>query len=339
MDNSAQQLAKLLENSRANEAIAQKLFEIETEILACNSSNELLQQLLNAIKNKFSLTNIALLLIEPTPINHLIKASVQSNWHQQHCYSVKADELSTCHPKGKPLLSNQLTQLNNIIPEHLLDNAQSIALIPLTMEGKLFASLLLTDANKQRFHDNLGTFHLEQLAVKTSLCLANVLIREQLEYMANYDRLTGVANRRLMEVSIQEELNRQKRYNTPFALLFIDCNKFKQINDTYGHDCGDQVLTYVATQIQTLIRDNDKCFRYAGDEFVVTLSGQNYQQALQVAKRLTEYFQQHPMPYNNTALPVTISCGAAASDGKKTMAELLKQADEQLYLHKKVPQT
>lgn len=339
MENSAQQLAKLLENSRANEAIAQKLFEIETEILACNSSDELLQQLLNAIKSKFSLTNIALLLIEPTPINHLIKANVQSSWHQQHCHSVTAKELLTCHPKHKPLLCNELGTIQKLVPASLLAKAESIALIPLTMENKLFASLLLTDSNRQRFHHNLGTFHLEQLAVKASLCLANVLIREQLEYMANYDRLTGVANRRLMEVSIQEELNRQKRYNTPFAVLFIDCNKFKQINDTHGHDCGDQVLTYVATQIQALIRDNDKCFRYAGDEFVVTLSGQNYQQALQVANRLTEFFLHHPMPYNDISLPVTISCGAAASDGKKTMAELLKQADQQLYMHKKVPQT
>jgi len=221
------------------------------------------------------------------------------------------------------------------LPKNLTTNTQSAAFIPLIIEDKLFGSLLFTDHKKTRFQPDLGTVHLEQLAVKVSLCLSNALIREQLEYMAHYDRLTGVANRRLMEVSINEELIRQRRYNVPFSLLFIDCNKFKQINDTYGHDCGDKVLTYVATQLQELIRENDKCFRYAGDEFVITLASQNYQEALLACKRLTDFFQNNPMPYQDGKLPITISCGAAASDGKKTMEELLKQADEQLYLHKK----
>ena len=91
----------------------------------------------------------------------------------------------------------------------------------------------------------------------------------------------------------------------------------------------------MATQLQELIRENDKCFRYAGDEFVITLASQNYQEALLACTRLTEFFQNNPMPYQGSHLPITISCGAAASDGKKTMEELLKQADEQLYLHKK----
>jgi len=182
----------------------------------------------------------------------------------------------------------------------------------------------------------LGTFHLEQLAVKVSLCLSNVLAREQLEYIANYDRLTGVPNRRLMETSISEEIIRQHRYGVSFAILFIDCNKFKKINDTYGHDCGDQVLVYVAQTLKNLIRENDRCFRYAGDEFVVTLASQNYDDALQAAKRFCQYFVENPMPYEDKKLPITISCGVAVSDGILTMKQLLKKADQQLYTNKKI---
>lgn len=338
MDNSAEQLERLLENSRTNEAIAQKLFDIETEILACHTSNELLQRLLVLIKEKFALSDIALLIVQPTPISYLLSDNLASHWHKENCFNIKEEHLQSLHQHSlKPLLTNKKEQLNHIIPKALLAQTGSAALIPLTLEGQHFASLYLADNDQERFHPKLGTFHLEQLAVKISLCLSNVLIREQLEYMANYDRLTGVANRRLMEVTITEEITRQKRYNIPFSVLFIDCNKFKQINDTYGHDCGDEVLSYVAKTIEHLIRENDKCFRYAGDEFVVTLAGQGYKQALEVAKRLTQYFQSTPMPYNNETLPVTISCGAAVSDGEKTMSELLKQADQQLYLHKKIP--
>jgi len=331
-----QQLAEVIANSRANEATANKLFEIESQLLSCTSSHELLQQLLTNIKSKFNLLGITLLLAEPTPIKYLLSGNMQTPWHRENCKKIATEQLQQFHPERKPLLINNKAQINSLLPVYLVTGAQSVALTPLTLEGKLFGSLLFTDSDINRFDPALGTMHLAQLAVKVSLCLSNAMIREQLEYMANYDRLTGVANRRLMEITINEELIRQKRYQVPFAILFIDCNKFKRINDTYGHDCGDKVLTYVATQLQELIRENDHCFRYAGDEFVITLASQSYQEALQACQRLTEFFQQHPMPYNGSSLPITISCGAAASDGKKNMDELLKEADEQLYLHKKL---
>lgn len=328
------ELKQLIENSRVNENIANKLFEIETEILACKSSHELLQRLLNLIKDKFHLTGICLLLAEPTPISYLLSGNLQSSWHQKNSRFISAKVLHDFHPDNKPFLCNDLNELPSDLPVSLLDEAESIALTPLRLEDKIFGSLLFTDADKTRFHPQLGTLHLEQLAVKVSLCLSNALIREQLEYMAHYDRLTGVANRRLMETTINEELIRQRRYGVPFSVLFIDCNKFKQINDTYGHDCGDKVLTYVAEQLQQLIRENDKCFRYAGDEFVITLASQSYDEAIVAANRLTAFFQNNPMPYQGKSLTVTISCGAAASDGKQNMDQLLKKADQQLYLHK-----
>ncbi|MFD2167752.1 DUF484 family protein [Thalassotalea euphylliae] len=331
---SQSQLEQLIENSRVNEAISRKLFAIETKILSCTSSKELLQTLLTLIKDQFSLNSIHLLLAHPTPLNYLLSNASQSQWHQANTRQVDATLLAQIHPNSKPLLTDDLCFFDGILPQQLFNGASSAAFIPLQLEGKLLGSLLLTDGNVERFSPQLGTFHLEQLAVKVSLCLSNVLIREQLEYMANYDRLTGVANRRLMELTIAEELSRQKRYGVPFSLLFIDCNKFKQVNDTYGHDCGDQVLAYVASQLQELIRETDRCFRYAGDEFVVTLASQTHEDALKAAKRLTNFFIENPMPFNGRTLPITISCGVAESDGKQTMESLLKKADEQLYRHK-----
>ncbi len=328
-------LQQLIENSRINEEIANKLFEIETEILACQSSQELLTRLLSLIKSKFSLTNIHLLLINPLPISYLRNNKMPFAQQQKKCCHISTATLKQLHPDNKPMLSNQLTTLPNEIAKSLLISAESVAFTPLTLENSLIGSLLFTDSDKDRFAPQLGTLHLEKLAVKVSLCLSNVLIREQLEYMANYDRLTGVANRRLMEESLNEELIRQRRYNLPFAVLFIDCNKFKYINDSYGHDCGDKALIYVAGELKRLIRENDKCFRYAGDEFVVTLAGQNEQEAKLVAHRLKEFFLLHPMRYEGNMLPITISCGVAASDGMQNIDTLLKKADKALYLDKK----
>jgi len=331
----SKKIHQLIENSKVNESIARKLFEIETEILACQSSEELLQRLLGLIQTKFQLFGISLLLAEPTPLSYLINGNWQSNWHQNNTKQISTQKLALLHTNKKPLLTNELSQLAEIVPATLLKGAKSAALTPLFLEGKLFASLLFTDKAPTRFHQQLGTFHLEQMAVKVSLCLSNVLIREQLAYMAHYDRLTGVANRRLMEVCISEELIRQRRYGVPFSLLFIDCNKFKAINDTYGHDCGDKVLAYVASQLQELIRENDKCFRYAGDEFVIVLASQTLLEAEQASERLCQFFNKNPMPYQNIRLPISISCGAAASDGRQTMDQLLKCADKNLYANKK----
>ena len=330
------ELAQLIAISKNNEEISRKLFAIETEILSCQSSQELLKKLLGLVKTSFQLTDIFLLLADPTPINYLLNSQTQSEWHQENTQRISAETLKSYHPNNLPFLTDDIALISDIIPTRIKANAGSVALVPVMLEGQFFGSLLFADTDETRYNSALGTFHLEQLAVKISLCLSNVLIREQLEYMAHYDRLTGIANRRLMEKCIDEELIRQRRYNIPFSVLFIDCNKFKIINDTYGHDCGDKVLSYVASQLQELIRENDKCFRYAGDEFVVVLASQTYSEAKIAGKRLCDFFINNPMPYQGKKLAITISCGAAASDGKLSMDELLKKADEQLYLHKKV---
>ncbi len=337
MDNAVtmSQLDQLIENSRANEAIAQKLFDIETAIIACQTSKELLQQLLTLIKKKFDLTHIHLLLADPAPLNYLITSGAQSTWHKTNTTKLPAQRLELLHPDHMPLLTNNMMQFGQLLPPSLLQATSSAAFTPLMLEGKLFGSLIFIDNNKERFNPALGTYHLKQLGTKVSLCLSNVLIREQLEYMANFDGLTGVGNRRLLEKTLLEELNRHQRYSVPFSILFIDCNKFKQLNDTYGHDCGDKVLHFIATQLKALIRDNDRCFRYAGDEFVVTLASQGANEAKLAAKRLIEHFEHHHMIYQEKKLEMTISCGIATSDGEMSIEQLLKAADEQLYRHKK----
>lgn len=333
------QLKELIENSRANEAIARKLFEIETEILASQSSNELLKTLLSLIKTKFNLTDIHLLYAESSDLtfsffNPDSFAQKSADWKKYYVSAVEPSVLNSFHQDKAPLLFNDLSQVSNILPANIATQANSAAFIPLIIEGKLFGSLVFADNDSDRFHPGLGTYHLQQLAVKVSLCLSNVLIREQLEYTANFDQLTKVGNRRLLEQTLEQELKRHQRYHVPFSILFIDCDKFKQINDTYGHACGDQVLAFVAENINMLIRENDACFRYAGDEFVVMLASQGLHDALKVAKRLTLHFFEQQMTYQGEVLSINISCGVATSDGKKAIDLLLKEADEQLYLHK-----
>lgn len=328
------QLEQLIENSRANEAIAQKLFDIETTIISCQTSNELLQQLFTLIKSKFNLTHIHLLLSDPAPLSYLEIKMSKSKWHINNTTKMPTTRLALLHPSLEPVLTNNLQSYDQLLPPSILYKDHSAAFTPLTLEGKLFGSLVFIDQDSTRFNPSLGIYHLQQLATKVSLCLSNVLVREQLEFMANYDGLTGLGNRRLMEKSINEEIHRHQRYQVPFSLLFIDCNKFKQLNDTYGHDCGDRVLHFIASELKQLIRDNDHCFRYAGDEFIITLASQTKQEAKMAAKRIVNHFNELVMQYQEHNLSISISCGVATSDASMNMHQLLKAADEQLYLHK-----
>lgn len=117
------QIQQLIENSKVNESIARKLFEIETEVLACQSSEELLQRLLALIQAKFQLSGIALLLAEPTPLSYLINGNLQSNWHQKNTKHIAAEKLALLHADKMPVLTNELTQLKSMVPATLLSGA------------------------------------------------------------------------------------------------------------------------------------------------------------------------------------------------------------------------
>jgi diguanylate cyclase (GGDEF)-like protein/PAS domain S-box-containing protein len=99
------------------------------------------------------------------------------------------------------------------------------------------------------------------------------LIEEELRHLAFHDPLTRLPNRRLLHDRLMQALRASKRQNSHLAVLFLDLNKFKQLNDTHGHDVGDQVLIEVARRLKQVIRDSDTIARLGGDEFVVVLEG------------------------------------------------------------------
>ena len=122
-------LEQLIENSRVNEQIAKKLFDIETQILACQSSTELLNRLFALIKDKFSLHHVALLLVEPTPISYLLSCNMQTSWHKAHCHSISTQTLLTYHNDDKPFLTNDLALLSKNISDQCFEKAGSAALM------------------------------------------------------------------------------------------------------------------------------------------------------------------------------------------------------------------
>ena len=168
---------------------------------------------------------------------------------------------------------------------------------------------------------------LAQASMHAALAFRNARLLGENERLATRDSLTGLANRRLFDESLQREVARAQRLATPLSLLVLDVDHFKQVNDTYGHQTGDAVLREVADALVANTKNYDVAARYGGDEFVVLLPGCSRDDALRVAERV-----RHGIARAVGEAPVTISAGVATVPDNATDAErLMAAADAALY--------
>lgn len=158
-----------------------------------------------------------------------------------------------------------------------------------------------------------------------------VLIK-QLKQLAETDALTGLLNRRAFFSLAEREMKRTQRHELPLAIVIFDVDRFKQINDTYGHAIGDQVLQSVAHVCQSLARDIDILARYGGEEFVLLVQDADEATAYYVAERLRVGIMQAAIPSDSGSITATASFGVAATHTPiSDLAPLLNQADAALY--------
>lgn len=191
---------------------------------------------------------------------------------------------------------------------------------------------------------------LPNLEIITNLGLASLLImlfahiyersrllnEKRLTELATTDALTGLANRvKLAEVFERERAHAQ-RNDTPLALVFVDIDHFKQINDRFGHEAGDRALEHFANTLSQRLRINDLFCRLGGEEFAVLLPGSSATQAREIAEALRERLAKNPLLLGDTSLSMTLSAGIAilGSDGL-SLDELLQAADRRTYAAKR----
>jgi diguanylate cyclase (GGDEF)-like protein/PAS domain S-box-containing protein len=156
----------------------------------------------------------------------------------------------------------------------------------------------------------------------------------ELEQLARFDALTGLANRRHFEESLNDAVARAQRNGTPIAVLLLDVDRFKQINDTHGHAAGDEVLKAVAARLRDCVYDVDLPARLGGDEFVVLVEySPSIETGEMVARRITECMRE-PIALPGTDLAVGISIGVGVHFPVRTAGRVLELADQALYAAK-----
>jgi len=142
------------------------------------------------------------------------------------------------------------------------------------------------------------------------------------------DNLTGLYNRSLLQNSIENAINQSQRSNTPMAILMLDIDQFKTINDQFGHDIGDSVLKLTGEFLATFFRSSDIAFRIGGEEFLAIIYNTDNANALKVAEKLRQEFELLPLIPNHT---VTISIGLSNLQANMDWKRWMKQGDDNLY--------
>jgi len=190
----------------------------------------------------------------------------------------------------------------------------------------------LTFTRRRKFQDN------EILLLEHLLCGLVYPLRNALTYLdavraAQKDPLTGAYNRAALDAAMTREVELARRHRTPLSLIVIDIDKFKSINDTYGHAAGDDIIKAFSNLVNQVIRKTDMLFRYGGEEFVVLMSNANQDGAMLLAERIRRKVERLDIqiPNQPLTLAVTVSLGVASLKGNENGQILFERADNALY--------
>jgi diguanylate cyclase (GGDEF)-like protein len=231
---------------------------------------------------------------------------------------------------GKTLIENDVTTAPDYVGFYQETAARMC--IPLVSFGQTLGVLVLDNAQAGTFNAN-DTQPLESVADICATAIQNAYYVERVKQLAYLDGLTGIFNRRFFELRIAEEIERARRFGAGMAVIMVDIDQFKRLNDEFGHLLGDEVLRQVSSIFHQQVRKIDVVCRYGGEEFAILLSQTNPQYALSVAEKLRRLVETWQFP--GVPRPVTISAGTASyPDHGTTRDELVKAADAGLYAAK-----
>ena len=242
-------------------------------------------------------------------------SAVVDRAHEQHATQL----VGALDPEGETWLT------------HLMPDPEDLVVVPLAADGRALGALVLEQPHGRggRIPRRVvGT--LERSASYAALALRNAWLLEQVTRLAATDGLTKIANRRTFESTLEREVARATRNAEHVSLVMVDIDHFKQLNDTHGHQAGDEVLRNVAAALACECRDFDTPARYGGEEFAIVLPGCGPEEAVDIAERLRRAVSAAP-----GVVPITASAGVATYPSHAGDADtLVRAADEALYRSK-----
>ena len=205
--------------------------------------------------------------------------------------------------------------------------------VPLKSSGTVIGVLDLFGSELPGGFDDRDLATMRTFASQATVAVDNVLLHEEAQRLSITDALTGLWNYRYFTMTVTKEIERASRFGRPLALLMLDLDRFKDVNDSFGHQRGDAVLIELAGRVRAEARDVDTVARYGGEELVVVLPETDAEGAIQAAERICTAIRRKP--FGEPGLPpirLTVSAGVAIfPDHGGTASSLLAAADTALY--------
>jgi len=343
-------MAYMIDQAERNHSIMTRHQAFDLEIVGATSFPELVGSIFRSLPAISELDAVTLSLIDEDADIHTVmeKLGVDFAAFPDLLFEPGVEQLGfdmgprqMLSPPPKPVLGMYDPARHARQFPQLAQRLQSVAIVPLLRNKRVIGTLNLGSVDPARFTPSLGTDFIEHMASIIAICLENVISNEMLKYIGLTDSLTGVYNRRYIDRRLLEEIARARRQKYTISFMYIDIDHFKRVNDTVGHQGGDEVLREVAGRIKAELRLSDALARFGGEEFVVLLIDADLDSAAFVAERIRAGIAASMIGLpGGVQLSITGSIGVASLDqtgdgpAEAAALELIAQADEALYLAK-----
>ncbi|MFW6245249.1 MAG: GGDEF domain-containing protein, partial [Fibrobacterota bacterium] len=218
------------------------------------------------------------------------------------------------------------------LPQYPFDQWNGIMAVPLEAAGKLVGVLSLVEKSPLREFSQSDLELLTMFAQQAAMAIRTVQLLERARHQAETDSLTGLYNHRHFFEMSKKEVNRSIQENRSLSAIMFDIDFFKQVNDTYGHSVGDQVITSISNLCRQVFRKADIVGRYGGEEFSVILPDTDIVKAREVAERIRKGIEEIRFTSSQGTFSVSISVGLACLNRRCcSLNDLICRADEALY--------
>ena len=336
-----ERLESLLADGRRNEQIFSRHRRIELGLMEGSTFQELFDMLFNELRRINDYDAVTLALCDPDHELRRLFEAVEidvDDYPDLILLGGFSELFRVLEGGGRTALGAFVKPLHGALFPLETPPPESVAILPLRRRRRLIGSLNLGSRDFARFSAGMATDFVERLAGIIAICFENVANHERLKHVSLSDPLTGVHNRRYFDQRLREEADRARRSGRPLSCLFVDVDRFKSINDRFGHPAGDEVLRGIAGRIKAELRLSDALGRYGGEEFAAVLSDGDAAMALAVGERVRAAVAAAPFPDGaGGTIPVTVSLGIATAlpeqfdDSAALAAHLVAAADRGVY--------
>ncbi len=281
---------------------------------------------------------IKVLLVEDNPVDAQLTQDILTEWHADQFDVI----LVTTLADGLARLSREC--FDAVLLDLSLPDAQGLGTVtqvkamspgvPIVVLSGHDDQTLALQAVQQGAQDYLvkGQGHSELLARSLRYAIERKRAEERLTYLAQYDQLTGLVNRTLFRDRLTQAMARSKRTEQPLGLMLLDLDRFKAVNDTHGHDVGDQLLKAVVERLHRCVREVDTIARMGGDEFTIILEGLSGNQDLAIIGSRIVHAMTEPFLLGECRISIGVSIGITSYPADDENIDiLLKHADAAMY--------